>query len=306
MLLRVAATAVLFAGTSGVATGQSAGDAYFGPLVLPPPEVGSLTAELTAPLSESLPLPDETETLTTPTAEIEVPKITPTPMWYQPAYWFGETPWDMSVEFGLNGSEGNNDVLSLRAGGHVKRKTKDWKFNTGLQYNKNHTNGVETQNNGKMDLRLDRILDDSPWSLFFQENLIYDEFQAFDIQLSLNTGVGYQLIETDSLNLAGRFGAGATREIGGVDNAWMPQALIGAEYEHQLTKLQKLVAKVDYFPEWADYRDYRVVTDVGWQIDLDRPDNLSLKFSLVDRYDSTPDGVKPNNFDYAVLLMWSL
>ena len=43
------------------------------------------------------------------------------------------------------------------------------------------------------------------------ENLIYDEFQAFDVQLSLNTGVGYKLVETETLSLLGRLGAGATR-----------------------------------------------------------------------------------------------
>ena len=48
------------------------------------------------------------------------------------------------------------------------------------------------------------------------------------------------------------------------------------------------------------------MTDLGWQIDLDRPKNVSVKLSLVDRYDSTPDGVEPNNFDYAVLLIWGL
>ena len=47
-----------------------------------------------------------------------------------------------------------------------------------LAYNKNHSNGVETQNNGKLDLRLDRILAESRWTLFVLENLIYDEFQA--------------------------------------------------------------------------------------------------------------------------------
>ena len=103
-----------------------------------------------------------------------------------------------------------------------------------------------------------------------------------------------------------RFGAGATREFRGVDNVWKPQALLGLDYDHKLTKTQRLTAKVDYFPEWEDFRNYRVVSDLGWQIALDRPKNVSLKFSLVDRYDSTPDGVAPNSFDYGVLLIWGL
>ena len=103
-----------------------------------------------------------------------------------------------------------------------------------------------------------------------------------------------------------RFGAGATREFGGPDDDWQPSSLFGIDYNHQITKMQRAVAKVEYYPEWEDYRQYRVVSDLAWQIDLDRPKNVSLKLSAIDRYDSTPDGAKPNNLDYAVLLIWGL
>ena len=232
--------------------------------------------------------------------------ITLTPLWYEPAYWLGTHPWDMGVELGINGSDGNNNVFSMRAGGHVKRVTPRWKLDSSLLYNKNNSNGVETQNNGKQDLRVDRILAESPWTLFVLENLIYDEFQSWDTQLSLNSGVGYQLFKTPTLDLLSRVGAGATREFGGVENDWQPTALFGLDYNHQITKMQKLTGKVDYYPEWEDFRQYRVVSDVGWQVDLDRPRNVSLKFSLIDRYDSTPDGAVPNSLDYAVLMIWKL
>lgn len=232
--------------------------------------------------------------------------ITPTPRWYQLGYWLGPDPWEGHVELGLNGSQGNNDVLSMRAGGHLKRKTNRWKFDSDLQYNKNVANSIETQNDAKLDVRLDRILGASPWTLFFLNNVIYDEFQAFDLQLSLTGGVGYQVFDTETLDLLARFGAGTTREFGGPDNEWAPNALFGLDYEHRITKTQRLVATVDYYPEFDDFTRYRVVTDAGWEIDLDKPENVSLKFSIVDRYDSTPNGRDPNNFDYAMLLIWGL
>lgn len=281
-----------------------------GPLVLPPPnklQPPAATEPDNTTAAEEIAAPPPPDGAVGILDDALLPNgTTPAPAWFEPEFWLDPIPWDAGIEFGLNGSEGNNNVLSLRAGGYVKRKTRNWKLNTSLQYNKNQTNGVETQNNGKLDFRLDRILDESPWSLFFLENLIYDEFQAFDIQLSLNTGIGYQLIETEKIDLLGRVGIGAMREFGNVDPSWEPQSLLGLEYSHQITKLQKLTATVEYLPEWQDYRDYRVNTDLGWQIDLDQPKNVSLKFSLVDRYDSTPDGKVPNNVDYAVLLIWKL
>jgi putative salt-induced outer membrane protein YdiY len=263
---------------------------------------------------ESL-LPPPAEAIAAPLSAVDPPLadadasaelVTPTPHWYHPNYWLGEEPWTAGLELGINGSEGNNNVFSMRAGGHLRRETPRWKFDSSLYYNKNHSNGVETQSNGKQDARLDRNLAESPWTLFLLENLIYDEFQAFDVQLSLNSGVGYRLIDSETIDLVSRLGAGATREFGGPDSDWQPTALFGLDYEHQLTKMQRAVAKIDYFPAWEDFRQYRVVTDVGWQIDLDRPKNMSVKLSVIDRYDSTPEGVEPNNLDYAVLLIWGL
>ena len=280
---------------------DSAGNRYGTPVTLPgylqPPAADtgqSLSAE---------PLIDPTAVMQPTPMDLV---ITPTPHWYQLGYWLGPDPWEGHVELGLNGSQGNNDVLSMRAGGHLKRETKRWKFDSDLQYNKNVANSIETQNDAKLDVRLDRILGDSPWTLFFLNNVIYDEFQAFDLQLSLTGGVGYQIFDTETLDLLGRFGAGTTREFGGPDNEWAPNALFGLDYEHRITKTQRLVATVDYYPEFDDFTRYRVVTDAGWEIDLDKPENVSLKFSIVDRYDSTPNGRDPNNFDYAMLLIWGL
>lgn len=301
-----------------------AGAADAGPGILPPPSSRATlpaaasepsAADILPPLAETIitdPAPAagiSQQTLVDPGVVAPTPVdavITPTPYWYEPAYWFGPDPWELLIELGLNGSEGNNNVLSMRAGGSLKRKTKSWKLDTSLQYNKNTANSIETQNDAKLDVRLDRVISDTRWTLFFLDSLIYDEFQAFDLLVSLDSGLGYKFIDAEFVELLGRFGAGATREFGGPDNDWAPQALFGLEYEHQLTPLQRLVAKVDYFPEWADFGNYRVVSDFGWEIDLDKPKNVSLKFSLVDRYDSTPNGVDPNNLDYAVLLIWGL
>lgn len=225
-------------------------------------------------------------------------------VWYQPAYWFGPAPWDIGVELGLNGTEGINNALSMRTGGHIRRKTKLWKLDSSLFYNKNTANNIETQNNALLDVRLDRIMHESPWSLFFLHQTLYDEFRAFDLRVSVSGGLGYECSCHEAIDFIARFGAGTSREFGGPDNQWAPEAQFGLEYAHQLTKMQRLAAKVDYFPQWDDFTQFRVIADAGWEIALDQPRNLSLKFSAVDRYDSTPNGTQPNELNYAALLMW--
>jgi putative salt-induced outer membrane protein YdiY len=226
--------------------------------------------------------------------------------WHTASEWWGPEPWNAGLELGLNGHEGNKSALSIRSGAHMKRVTPCWKLDSSLVYNKNQTNHVQTQHNAKLDARVDRILAESPWTLFSLDNLIYDEFQAYNLQMSLIGGVGRQWLKTTTVDLLSRVGAGGVREFGGVSEHWQPQALFGVDYTHQLSKQQRVAVKVDYYPQWEDFRDYRVVSDLGWQIALDKPKNVSLKLSLIDRYDSTPDGAQPNSFDYAVLFVWGL
>ncbi len=299
------------------------------PVVLPPPNTSLIVPELPAlPAIPSLPTPATSSVppfvppvlpaeMPTPTAATTLDEsstvitaasvsMIPLPKWYNLAYWFGPTPWDIGFELGINGAEGINQALSFRTGGHLKRETEFWKFDTTLVYNKNTANDVETQNNALLDVRIDRKLGESPWSLFFLNQELYDEFQAYDIRVSMNSGAGYQFIDTEHLDLIGRFGSGASHEFGGPDDRWAYEALFGMEYDHELSKTQRISAKVDYFPEWEDFDLYRVVTDIGWEIDLDRPGNMSLKFSVIDRYDSTPNGADPNEINYSVLLIWGI
>ena len=250
---------------------------------------------------ELVPRPDTLLT-TTPVDEM----LDPAPNWYEPRYWFGPAPWAIRYELGINGSKGENGTFSMRTGGDIKRETERWKVDSSISYYQNRANRVETQNNAKFDSRLDRLLGDSPWTLYFLTNLLYDKFQPFDMRLALNTGIGYHFLDLPEWKLLGRLGIGASREFGGPDDHTSQELLFGLDYEHHLSKMQRLTAKVDYFPEWNDFNQYRVVSDLSWEIDLDRPDNVSLKLSLQDRYDSTAGDVAPNLFNYAVLMIWSL
>ncbi|QEG33546.1 DUF481 domain-containing protein [Bythopirellula goksoeyrii] len=291
---------------------SAAGDTN-GPGVLPPPST-NLKFPNPTEFPETL-LPPPTTTATEEFAGEEIEGITPSedllapiPIyhWYEAGYWFGPTPWDIGMEFGLNGSEGANQTQSVTVGGHWKRKTKTWKSNTKIAYNRNSANRIETQNNALLDTRIDRQFEETPWSMFALNQLLYDEFQAYDLRVSLNSGVGYQWFDTEIFDLETRFGAGTSREFGGPDNRWTREALFGMETEYSISATQRLTAKADYFPEFEHFGQYRVVTDAGWEIDLDRPANVSLKFSVNDRYDSTPNGVDPNLLNYSALLIWGL
>lgn len=237
--------------------------------------------------------------------EVAVTSSTPRgPVWYYPWTWIPRDGWENSAELGINGSAGNAESLSFQTGTRFKRKSDYTLFDLTGTYNRTSAGGVETQNNTLIYSNWERFLGESKWSLFVKNGLEYDKFRAFDVRYNINSGLGYNFVKTDALTLVGRFGAGASREFGGPDDRWVPEALFGGDYEHQINPRNKLVAKFDYFPEWGNFSNFRLVSDVAWEYLIDAAGNLSFKLGAIDRYDSTPNGAKPNDVNYSALLLY--
>lgn len=218
--------------------------------------------------------------------------------------WF--TGWGGGFEIGLNGSTGNAVAQSLQLGFDLGRETDRTIWATDFVYAKTESNDVQTQNNALFNTNWDWKFNNPRWTWFSKLGLEYDEFKDFDIRLFLNTGLGYFIVENDTSKLKGRFGAGASREFGGVDDEWVPEAVFGVDLEHQLTARQKIGAVMDYFPSWENFSDFRMITDAYWEFLLDEESDMNLRLSLLDRYDSTPNGAEHNDVNYALLLLWKL
>lgn len=228
------------------------------------------------------------------------------PKWYHPTYWFRPPGWDTAIELGMNGSSGTSDSFSLRTGGYIKRKTEFRQVDFDIFHNRTQAGGLETQNNSQANFRHDWLFADSPWTVYVQSQLYHDEFQAFDLNLNANAGFGYRFLDQEWVELTGRVGSGASREFGGMDDQWVPEAQFGLDYVQTISETQKFTSAVDYFPEWSDFGQYRLLTDIGYEVELMVPSNVSLKIAATNRYDSDPQGVDPNNLNYSVLLLWKL
>lgn len=233
--------------------------------------------------------------------------VEPTPIESKPteATWLSEADlWEGTFEFGLDGTEGNSRTLNFRVGLEAKRETPYDIVDLDLDYHKKTADFRETANRLFLDARIEALYEDSPWTVFVHNSTEYDEFKPFDVRVALDSGIGYQLIDWETTTLTARIGSGASHEIGGPDDAYVPEAVAGLEFEHQLTGRQKFSLTADYTPSMLTFDDYRLSAKAGWEIMLDEEMNLSMKFSLLDRYDSTPNGAKPNDLDYSVTLLW--
>jgi putative salt-induced outer membrane protein YdiY len=214
-------------------------------------------------------------------------------------------PWEGHVELGLDGSEGNSQRVNFRFGADAKLKTDHDAIGLDFDYHRNTSHSEETAHRAFFDWKYEWLFADSPWTWFAHGTVDYDEFKAFDVRVSIDAGLGYQFIDTEVTTLVGRCGGGWSREIGGPDDEYVPEAVFGMDFERQLTERQKLTATVDYTPDVTDFRDFRLKTKAAWEVVLDAEMNLSLKLSVLDRYDSTPHDAKANDVDYAATLLWS-
>lgn len=219
--------------------------------------------------------------------------------------WYLYKAWNGSFDLGANGSEGNSQSFNLRAGLNMKREA-PWSITTlTMNYVNTSANSVDTADRLFVDSRYEWLFADSPWSIYVHETTDYDEFRAFDVRVTADTGVGYQFWKTAISRFKGRVGPGVSREIGGPNDEWIPEMVFGAIYERQISKYQKFNITIDYFPEISDFTNYRVNAQVNWEVVLDEINNLSMKIGVVDRYDSTDEGKKPNDIDYKTVLVWS-
>lgn len=253
----------------------------------------------------SVPLEDPTDR----DPELEnFPEAINDPMWN----WLVGSAWDSSLELGINGGSGNSESFNISGGFDMKNETESTVKKIGFKYINNKSNSLRVAHNARLNLDWERKfatstvsgIRPSKWSWFVKNTYQFDEFRPFDLRIAVNSGVGYKFLDSEIQSLKGRFGAGTSKEFGGTNGQWIPEALFGLDYRRQLSKKQHLESTVDYFPSWEDYADFRVVTDLSWILLLDAETDLSLKLNINDQYDSTPTGGKANDLFYSLLLLW--
>ncbi len=280
---------------------------------LPPLEDEAAVEQIAPPAAETNPHEDEAEAEEIPAADNPDPDAveqsvdeTIAPPWYSPDVIFDREIWESSFQIGINGTTGNTETMSFRVGADTKHKTANNTLAVSMNYARTQANGRETQNNALLTVRDDWDFANSPWSMFVRETTEYDEFKAYDMRVAIHTGFGYYFFKHPRASLKGRFGSGASREIGGPNDDISPEAVFGADIESKLTARQTIEATMDYLPEWGKWDDYRFQSRASWAIQLATDANLSLKLSVYERYDSTPEGRRPDDLDYALLLLWKL
>jgi len=214
--------------------------------------------------------------------------------------------WAFSAEFGLNGSDGNTERLSLRAGLKAERDTEEMYSIGALSYAYATEDGEKSESRFLARARNDWKFTGSPWRAFVEGYADRDEFQDWDWEVAAHGGFGYAFVENDKTLLLGRFGAGASRQFGGENTDIRPEALLGVDFNHKFNERNAFESSATLYPRLDAFGEYRFVGRAAYSVVLNEKGNLSFKIGVEDRYDSEPGGdAKKNDIDYFALLVYS-
>lgn len=216
--------------------------------------------------------------------------------------------WTGGFEFGLNGSQGDANVLNIKLGTFADRKTDTNRFHYDFLYTLNTQDNDTKQNQALLNARDEILFPGSPWSLFSAVQVEYDEFRAYDVRAGVYAGIGYTWIDDGTTLFKTRAGAGAVREMStrrtGPSDRWVPEAVFGFDFNRKFTDRQGFVSSLDFFPSLSQIGQYRVRARAAYEIVLDPSHGMVLRLGVQERYDSHPGTGRRNALNYFATLMF--
>ena len=285
----------------------------YGPLSVDPeavvaPEVEAVIVPTEVPQTEA----PQTEAPQTESPQTEAPQVEASqtvtapatkdlqPMTPDSATWLTQLhDWNAQLELGVNGSQGNSETADLRVALTAGNETeaRRWAFDTAYFYSA--SDGNTTRSDFTLGYVNDWLFKDSPWFVFASGRVDFDDFQDWDYRVNAAVGVGYELIDTDTLTVRLRGGVGGVKEFGSDDEDLRPEGSAGGELKWLITPSQTFAAAVTAYPSFDEFGEVRVRASADWTLKVDQADGVSLKLGVVDEYDSLADGgTDKNDFKY--------
>ena len=215
--------------------------------------------------------------------------------------------WKRSAELGINGNEGNTQDTDIHIGikGDFSNTLKRWSVSS--VYNNGSDDNETTKSDFFAQFTRDFLNPSTPHFSFIKGRYDWDEFEDWDHQIDLSAGVGTQFIKKDTWSLIGRTGLGISKEFGGENDDWTPEALFGIESLWTMSKHHSIEFKNSLYPNLSELGEFRNLTELNWKIGLADINNMNLKVGLVNDYDSLADGdSQENDFKYRLLLAFDI
>lgn len=213
--------------------------------------------------------------------------------------------WNVQVEMGTSGSQGNSPSFAFRIAGKAQKETTTdrWTFNA--YYLHQQSDGETTQDEGSFSVLKDWLFEDSPWLLWAKGGYDYNNFTDWRNRVGGFVGVGYRIFQEEDLELVGRVGPGYTYNFSG-DRHNRPEIYFGLDlirwkpFEGHL-----MVGSIAWIPDLLDVPQSRTDAKLEYSILIPQLEGVSFKFGVTNEYESqTSDDSKHNDFTWFSSLVY--
>ena len=213
------------------------------------------------------------------------------------------TDWTRNFEFGLNGAKGVSDNLNLRAAYVSSYEDDEDRWYYQMMYLNSQANKKTSQSRAQVILNKDWLVPESNWFYFANGRFDWDEFKDWTYRISGFVGPGYEFHNDEIWYLRTRAGVGGNQTFGGAERLTL-EALAGLETGWHVTDKQFIEFKTTFYPSLSNLGEYRNITTLDWNHQLDYYRGLAVKLGIYNEYDSQQ--TQGNDFRYYASIVWGL
>lgn len=187
-------------------------------------------------------------------------------------------------EFGYTLTNGNTDTENLKSKLNIAYEKNKWKHTGNIQAQKQTNNNLVTTDRNVFGLKSDFLL--SQQSYFFNTfRYVDDEFDGFQFERSLTTGIGWHFIATETTVFDVETGAGYKErqpENGGTKSTDTITRLF-SKYAHKLTTTTQFIQEI-----LIESGEGNTLTETSSGLKISVTEKLALKLSIDIKRNSHP------------------
>lgn len=221
--------------------------------------------------------------------------------------------WSGDLSVGWNVRRGNSDIVDYSLNTSLRRRTPISRFSFDYIGNQNKTDGVLIEDTHRITASADRFTSTRFFWRPVSGAYYKDELQNIKHQGTLDTGAGFQIIDTSRTSwevlagVGGNYLENVSVEAGAKNGNWSPVATLGSDFEYELTSWMDFELNIDmtFLEEDAGKYQHHIVsslsTDLVGNLDLD----LSFIWDRTEKPQPSEDSTVPEQDDYRIVVSLS-
>ena len=218
--------------------------------------------------------------------------------------------WSGEFSIGTNVRKGNTDIVEYNSIANLERRTPLSRLVFDYIGNYNKTEDVEVSNNHRIGGTYDRFTASRLFWRPLNGQFFRDPFQNIDYQFSLETGLGYELINNrrTTWDVYTSAGINTTQRVSVEDlensRTESPSVSLGTDFEIELTSWMDYILsyRMSFLDEASGSFQHHLLTtistDLVWNLDFD----VSFVWDRVQKPPSNAEGETPERDDYRLII----